>query len=69
MDHVIDKLSPPTNSLFLLNIDDIFKVNWNHSDLSKLCPLRGDWKLILIMIDLQIMALLLLWLYSCRKVP
>lgn len=39
------------NSLFLINVDDIFKVNWNHSDLSNIRPLRGDMKLILIIID------------------
>lgn len=66
MDHVTDNLPPPTNSLFLLKIGDMFKVNWTHSDLSNLCPLRGDSKLILITIDLQTMALLLLWLHSCH---
>lgn len=39
------------NSLFLINVDHIFKVNWNHSDLSNIHPLRGDMKLILIIID------------------
>lgn len=66
VDHVTDNLPPPTNSLFLLKIGDIFKVNWTHSDPSNLCPLRGDSKLILITIDLQTMALLLLWLHSCH---
>ena len=62
---VTDNLSPPTYSLFLLNGDDVFKVNWNHSDLSNICPLRRDSKLTLITNDLQIMVLLFLWSHSC----
>jgi len=44
-------LSSLTSSPLLLNIDDMFKANWNHDDLSNICPLTGDSKLILIIID------------------
>lgn len=51
MEPVTDNLSSLTNSPFLLNIDDIFKANWNHSDVCNICPPTGDSKLILIIID------------------
>lgn len=47
MESVTDNLSFLTNSSFLLNIDDLFKANWNHNDLNNICPLTGDLKLIL----------------------
>lgn len=51
MESVTDNLSSLTNSPFLLNIDDIFKANWNHSDVCNICPPTGDSKLILIITD------------------
>lgn len=51
MASVTDDLSSLTSSPLLLNIDDMFKANWNHNDLSNICPLTGDSQLILIIID------------------
>ena len=51
MASVTDDLSSLTSSPRLLNIDDMFKANWNHNELSNICPLTEDSKLILIIID------------------